>query len=265
MKRQLIYGALCSTFGCATVLPHLATAANAVATANATNTAKAANAAKYKTNVPPSAELSYNIKARQHGIPVDGSAVVRWSVADRTFSISNETRANLLGKILDARTEGIIDGFGLAPLNFNEKRFSKKATATTFDRAQRTIRFSASNQTYPITGGEQDRNSIVWQLVSVARAAQGKLKAGTGWTFFVAGQRDADPWTFKVVKAEKIRTPLGPLDTVHVKRLPPDGDGQQLDIWLAPKRDWYPVRLRFEDDNGDFIDQTLEKVVKKTS
>jgi hypothetical protein len=39
--------------------------------------------------------------------------------------------------------------------------------------------------------------------------------------------------------------------------------GQQVDLWLAPSLDWYPVRVRFNDPDGDFVDQTLEKVVKK--
>ena len=38
---------------------------------------------------------------------------------------------------------------------------------------------------------------------------------------------------------------------------------QQVDLWLAPSLDWYPVRVRFNDNDGDFVDQTLEKVVKK--
>jgi hypothetical protein len=236
-----------------------------LACGTATLPAATANAVKYKTDLPPSVELSYTIKARQRGIPVDGSATVRWIASGRSFSVITETRAKVLGKILDSRTEGLIDDFGLAPLQFNEKRFSKKPTATSFDRAQGTIHFSASNETYPITGGEQDRNSIIWQLIAVARAAQGQFKAGTDWTFFVAGQRDAEDWTFKVIKPERLRTPLGDLNTLHVIRLPPEGKGQQLDIWLAPQRDWYPVRLRFADDNGDFVDQRLERIVKKAS
>ncbi|HVL75728.1 MAG TPA: DUF3108 domain-containing protein [Noviherbaspirillum sp.] len=220
------------------------------------------NAVKYRTSPPPSAELAYSIKARQRGLVLEGSAMVRWKNAGRQFSVINETRSKLIGKILDTRSDGMIDEFGLAPLNFNEKRFSKKPTATTFDRKQGTISFSSSEAVYPLTGGEQDRNSIVWQLVSVARAAPTQFKPGSEWTFFVAGQRDAESWTFKVVKPERLSTPLGDLQTVQVRRLPPDGKGQQIDLWLAPQRDWYPVRLRFVDENGDYLEQTLERIAR---
>jgi hypothetical protein len=243
--------------------PMLRAALCALLAASVWAQAGAADAAKYKTNLPPPVELDYKIKARQRGIPVDGSAVVRWTPAGRSFSVVTETRATLIGKIMEARTEGAIDAYGLAPDSFNEKRLGKPATATSFDRAARTIRFSASDASYPISGGEQDRNSIVWQLISVARAAPARFKPGSEWTFFVAGQRDADLWTFRVVKAERLRTALGELDTLQVTRMPPDGKGQQLDLWLAPQRNWYPVRLRFADDNGDYVDQRLQRIGKQ--
>lgn len=219
--------------------------------------------AKLRVNLPPPAELTYSIRARQRGITVEGSALVRWNTSGRNFSVTSETRAKLLGKILDARTEGIVDDYGLAPVSFNEKRFSKAATATSFDRSARIISFSAVDDTHPMQGGEQDRNSIVWQLVSVARAAPARFKPGSEWNFVVAGQRDADHWTFRVGKTERLSTPAGELDAVQVSRMPPDGKGQQLDLWLAPQRDWYPVRVRFSDDSGDYIDQRLERIERK--
>lgn len=239
-------------------------AALCAALAAAALAAHAAEPARYKTNLPPPAQLQYDIKARQSGISLDGSAKVHWQTTGKTFSVVTETRAKLFGKIMEARTEGVVDKYGLAPLSFNEKRFGKSPTATSFDRKAGTISFSASDASYPIKGGEQDRNSIVWQLVSVARAAPARFKPGSEWTFFVAGQRDGEPWTFKVVEPARINTPLGEMDTLLVKRLPPDGKGQQLDIWLAPKRDWYPVRLRFADEeDGDSIEQTVTRIEKK--
>lgn len=220
---------------------------------------------KYKTNLPPSAELSYVIKARQKGIPLEGEALMRWSFEAKRFSATNEARAMLVGKILDARSEGEVDGFGLAPASFTEKRFRKAAATTTFDRATRTIRFTNSEQTYPIKGGEQDRNSIIWELVAVARAAPAKAKPGASWNFIVAGVRDADPWTFKVVKQDKILTPLGEMNALHITRVPlADSKEQHIDIWLAPALEWYPVRVRYSEDNGEYIEQTLRDISRKT-
>lgn len=214
-------------------------------------------------SLPPSADLHYKIKAQQSGLTLEGSAQVQWQVGNGKFSATSESRAALFGKVLEAKTVGDIDQFGLAPITFNDKRFRKDPTTTTFDRQSKTITFSTSAASYPIKGGEQDRNSVIWQLISVARGAGAKFKAGSEWRFFVAGQRDAEPWIFKVVKTEKLRTALGNVNAVHVMRAPPPDDkGQQLDIWLAPDMEWYPARLRFTDPDGEYIEQTLESINK---
>jgi hypothetical protein len=223
-------------------------------------------APKYKLNVPPSADLTYAIKAQQSGIPLDGEARIKWHVSDGKFQLVTEMRAMLLGKIIEAKSEGAIDEYGLAPITFTEKRLRKDASTASFDRENKTIRFSGSNETYPIKGGEQDRNSAIWQLISVARAAPAHFTPGSEWSFFVVGQRDADPWTFKVVKKEKINTPLGELNAVHLlKATKPDVKNQRLDIWLAPSLEWYPVRLRYTDPDEDFIEQTLVNITDKPS
>ena len=188
---------------------------------------------------------------------------MKWATDNKKFTVATETRAMLVGKILDAKSEGVIDEYGLAPTTFTEKRFRKDLTTVSFDRDAKTISFTGSNQTYPIKGGEQDRSSAIWQLIAIARGAPAKFKTASNWTFFVAGQHDAEPWTFKVVRQEKIDSPLGKLTALHmVKAPPPNAKGQQLDIWLAPSLEWYPVRLRFTETDGDFIEQTLEKIGK---
>jgi hypothetical protein len=218
---------------------------------------------KRKVNIPPSADLSYSIKATQSGLPLSGDARLKWRAEDKQFMVAMETRAMVVGKILDAKSEGAIDEYGLAPVSFTEKRFRKDPTITTFDRQTKAISFSASSDTYPLVGGEQDRSSAIWQLISIARAAQGKFKPGSEWTFFVAGEHDAEPWIFKIMTPDNIKTPLGELHAVHIVKAPPPGSkGQQLDIWLAPSLEWYPVRLRFSEENGDVIEQTLVTISK---
>lgn len=219
---------------------------------------------KRPTSMPPSADLSYLITAKQHGLTLNGTANVQWRAGDGKYSIVTESRAAMLGKILENRSEGVIDDFGLAPVTFTEKRFRKEAYTVSFKRDAKLISFSMDDVTYPIKGGEQDRASAQWQLAAQARATPDKFKPGSEWNLFVAGRRDAEQWSFKVVKTEIVQTGSGEVSAVHlVKAPPPDAQGQQVDLWLAPSMDWYPVRVRFNDNDGDFVDQTLEKVVKK--
>lgn len=219
---------------------------------------------KHAHNLPPSADLHYSIKARQHGLGINGEANVAWRAGDGKYSITTDSRAAIFGKILENRSEGVIDEFGLAPASFYEKRFRKDATTTRFQRDSKTITFTEGDDSYVIKGGEQDRTSAPWQLLAQARATPGQFKTGSEWKYFVAGRRDAEVWSFKVVEREVVHTGQGDVEAVHlVKAPPPDAQGQQVDLWLAPTLNWYPVRVRFADDDGDFVEQTLDKISHK--
>jgi len=219
----------------------------------------------YPTNFPPPAQLHYSIKADRSGLTLVGEANVNWQLsgatANQTYSITTETRAAIFGKILEANSRGAIDTFGLAPDLYEEKPRNKPPTQTHFNRDSKLISFTDPGETYPIKGGEQDRTSIVWQLVSMARAAPKKFVPKSEWNFFVAGRRDAEKWTFTVDDNVTLNTPMGNVATVHiVKAPPPDSKDQRLDIWLAPSLEWYPVRLKFSDADGDTIDQNLDQI-----
>jgi hypothetical protein len=217
-------------------------------------------------NLPPSADLSYSISARQRGFTLSGEATLTWRQGDGKYAINTDSRVALLGKLTENRSQGTIDSFGLAPIEYYDKRFRKDPVTANFDREDKTISFSDGKQTYQIKGGEQDRVSISWQLIAVARAAKDKFRKGSEWHFFVVGPRDADPWTFRVIGREKVQAgaAIGQVDTVHVLREPPPGSKDQtLDIWLAPSLEWYPVKLRFVDNDRDYVEQTLERVTRK--
>lgn len=221
-------------------------------------------AAKYKTNLPPSAVLKYAIKSKQSGISLSGEGNIHWQTDKKTYSTAMETRAVILGTIHQASSKGIVNAQGLAPLEFTEKRFRKPENSVTFDRKDNTIRFSLSEQTYPIKGGEQDRTSAIFQLVAIARGNPAEFKQGSSWTYFVAGRKDAEPWLFNVGKQETISTPMGKINALHVvKKPPPDAPDRKIELWLAPSLEWYPVRIRFTDDETEYIEQTLQTITKK--
>jgi hypothetical protein len=214
--------------------------------------------------LPPSADLNYELQARQRGFSLKGEAIVTWRAGDGKYAISAESRVPMLGTITADRSSGTIDAFGLAPGEFVEKRMRKDPTTTTFDREAKTLRFSESKEVYPLKGGEQDRASVTWQLAAVARGAGARFKPGSEWPFFVAGRRDGETWVFKVVKRDKVRTGLGEVEAVLVARQPvADKKEQSLEVWLAPQHEWYPVKLRFADGDKELVEQTLNTVTRR--
>jgi hypothetical protein len=219
--------------------------------------------AKYKFDLPPSAELTYTVKASSHGIPLSGSGTIGWQQGNGKYTLVTEARSGMFGKVLEYRSEGTVDAWGLAPDTYYEKRIRKGAGTTTFRRDTKTIDLADSDNTVPIHGGEQDRSSAPWQLAAIARASPQKFVPGSEWKFYVAGRRSADTWSFKVIGTETVKTGAGEVKAVHFSKAPPKGKGQQVDLWLAPSLEWYPVRLVFMEDDGDSFEQLLDKVARK--
>jgi hypothetical protein len=160
--------------------------------------------------------------------------------------------------LINFRSSGEIDQSGVAPELYSEKRFRRSETNTHFHRERNTISFSASTVSYPREGGEQDRASIIWQMTAIGRGDSEKFVADAEFDFFVAGVRDGEPWRMRVVGLEEIETGNGRASAWHLVRIPRPGSyDQKLDIWLAPQQEWYPVKLRFTETNGDYLDMSL--------
>jgi hypothetical protein len=239
--------------------------AEAENTAPAVSEAKDASApveqsARYKVDPPPSVELKYDVVALQKGRNVYGRGKITWQAEGNSYTVTGEAGI-MFFSVLDFKSEGMIDEFGVAPVIYSEKRFRKPETNTHFHRERNTISFSASTAAYPRKGGEQDRASIIWQLAGIGRGDSKAFAPEAELDVFVAGVRDAETWRIRVIGEEEIEVGTGKTNAWHVVRIPRPGSyDQRLDIWLAPQQEWYPVKLRYTETNGDFLDMSLSNV-----
>lgn len=216
--------------------------------------------APFKVIPPPSAELKYDVQALREGQTVYGHGKLSWQSEGNRYTASGEAGI-LFFSVLTFKSEGEIDDFGVAPVVYNEKRFRKAATNTHFHRERNTISFSASTASYPRSGGEQDRATVIWQLVGIGRGDNARFSAGAEIELFVAGVRDAEVWRIQVVGEEEIAVGGGTMIAWHVSRAPRAGSyDQRIDIWLAPQQEWYPVKVRYTETNGDYLDMSLSSV-----
>ena len=213
---------------------------------------------------PPPAQLVYKAHADVRGIVLEGESEIDWNWDAKHYQLSLETRAALTGVLLADKSEGSFDRNGFAPDNYTARRFLKGKAVARFDRAAGEIDFAGDGPAYKLQGGEQDRVSVLWQLLSMMRAQPADFKPGTRKSFYVAGHRGGDSWTFEVKDRQRLRSVFGSIDTLHVAYIPEDKNAKtQVEIWLAPSQEWYPVRIRFSEPNGDYIDQTLEQLNRK--
>jgi hypothetical protein len=216
--------------------------------------------ARYKVDPPPSVELKYDVVALQKGQNVYGRGKINWHSEGNSYTVTGEA-AFIFFSVLNFKSEGVIDGSGVAPVIYSEKRFRKSETNTHFHRERNIISFSASTAAYPRKGGEQDRASIIWQLAAIGRGDSTAFASDTEIELFVAGVRDAETWRIRVIGEEEIEVGTGKVRAWHVVRIPRPGSyDQKLDIWFAPEQEWYPVKLRYTETNGDFLDMSLSNV-----
>jgi hypothetical protein len=220
--------------------------------------------AQEKISPPPSAKLNYLIRADLHGLSLEGNGTIDWQFNSPKYRLQFDTRSPLIGLLLSERSEGTIESRNLVPASFYSKRFRKDPITVSFDRQAGSIIFPGDTAALKLEGGEQDRISVLWQLLSMVRAAPARFNEGSPWKFFVIGHRGGESWTFTVDGKERLRTSLGEVDTLHLAHLPPEhSKAPKVDIWLAQSMDWLPVRIRFSEQNGDTIEQTLERIQKK--
>lgn len=215
---------------------------------------------------PPSVELKYDVSGLKDGNTVHGGGRIVWNREDQHYRI-NGTASVLFFTLLDFSSEGALADGALTPALYTEKRFRKPATQTHFQQPRNTITFSESSNRYADADNAQDRASIIWQLAAIGRGTPAAYTAGAVFEFFVAGVRDAEPWRLQVLGDEQLAPGTGisgsiagdaPLQAWHLVRLPRGGSAdQKIDIWLAPQREWYPVRIRYTETNGEYLDMTL--------
>lgn len=225
--------------------------------------AETAAAPGHKLSPPPPAELNYDVEAKRDGKQWYGKGMFRWESSGNTYRITGEASVTILFKItvLNFKSEGMLNAFGIAPVLYSEQPWRKAMTNTHFQHANRKITFSASQASYPYTGGEQDRASIMWQLASIGRGNAEQFSAGAAFDIVVAGARDAETWRIQVVGLEEMSTPFSTMTVWHLVRTPRPGSyDQKIDMWLAPAKEWYPVRLRYTYANGDYLDMSLTEM-----
>ena len=218
----------------------------------------AADAITYRFSMPPPVTLKYDVQhANADGQNTYGHGTISWQVNGERYVIEGDAGI-LFISALRFGSEGTLDSQGIAPERYREKRFRKAETNTHFNRERALISFSASEINYPRNGGEQDRASVIWQLAGIGRGDSEKITVGAEIPLFVAGVRDADIWTMRVIAEETIDTGAGKIRSWHFLRKPRAGSFEQtIDLWLAPELDWYPVRLRQTDANGAWLDMTM--------
>jgi hypothetical protein len=247
-----------------TPTPSVPTEANAAADLSRETALANINAVFDKASPPPPAELVFNaIGVSKDGRSLSGSGTMQWRHDGQRYTLDTEISV-LVFTLAKNRSEGELGAVGIAPNLYIEKRFGRSETNTHFQQQPKRISFSASTAIIPANGGEQDRGSWIWQLASLGRGNPDKFEPGLKLEMFVASAKNVDAWQIRVNGKEQLKLPDGEVSAWRLSVIPgTQSFDKQFDLWLAPERQWYPVRLLHEDKNGNRVELSLSKISSK--
>ena len=124
-----------------------------------------------------------------------------------------------------------------------------------FDRDRGRVVFSTNNPPAPLEPGLQDRLSVVLQLAALVAGAPERFPAGTEIGIPTASTRETEDWVFEVGGEDNLQLPGGTVRALKLQRQPRKQYDQRVELWLAPRMDYAPVRVRLTNPNGDTVDQ----------
>jgi len=203
--------------------------------------------------IPEPTRVNYEVTIETRGLTVHGKAQLHWRHDGRDYEAQLEADGGpLLPKRLQ-RSTGRITDEGLAPSRFLDK--SRTEQATHFEREKGKLTFSNNRPDQELVAGMQDRLSIMIQLSVLIGGQPQRFPPGSQIVIPTAGVRDAETWIFVVEGLEDLQLPGGPVEAIKLQRNPRKEFDQKVELWLAPRMDYAPVRLRLTSPNGDSVDQ----------
>jgi len=213
---------------------------------------------------PRSTRLSYVLEGWYRG-QVQGQAQVEWLRQGARYQVHLDVSVGPSFAPLVRRrmsSEGrLSDEDGLHPQRYEQDTRqiigSNKLVQIAFGTD--TVRLG-SGQQVASPPDVQDTASQFIQMLYLFTTQPGLSRAGQQIEFGLAQPTRLEHWIYDVAARETTRTPLGELDTVHVR---PRRTGVQgvlsAEVWYAPTLQWLPVRLRIQYDADTWMDLRLAR------
>ena len=192
--------------------------------------------------VPAAADLHYLL--RQGG--QEGTARLRWQPQGSGYQLS--LARELGGRTLPTwRSEGETGAQGLAPNRYAQQRQGRDTRATNFRRDEGIISFSASTEQVALSPGVQDRLSGWLQLAAMIATTPARYPPGSALRLTIVGLRgEAHEQVYEVLGLEAVTLADGLSLSPPALRLHRAALGAYdgaVELWLAPERDYLPVRV----------------------
>jgi hypothetical protein len=200
-----------------------------------------------------SGQHAYKVIFTRSGNSNQGQAEMRWQQNGEKYALSL-TASFLFADVFAFKSNGLLSPSGLQPERFSDKRYRRSEVAAHFDRTSGKITFSVNTPDALLQDSAQDRVSIFWQLAGMLVADPARYPPGKTFTLQTVSATDAEPWLFTVNEPETLNLPTGSQIALRLTRNPRREFDQKVEMWFATNMNYLPVRFRFTETNGDYVD-----------
>ena len=184
--------------------------------------------------------------ASYNGFPI--TTVRTLSRRDGQLVITTEA-SNFFGSIREQETVAA-EEHGLTPHRYTYRRSimgKKRTEVTDFTPGDATVTNTYKGETVTLPDSAGLFGPLSYQL-----AMQLDLMAGARQvTYPVVTRGRIKDYSYKVIREEQLDTPLGTVDTLVLERQR-DDDERETYLWLAPRFQYLPVKLRQLEDGENY-------------
>jgi hypothetical protein len=222
-------------------------------------TATVALGAALAATPPESVRASYDVF--KDGLHV-GMMQESFATNGTKYQITSDTDpAGLLAVFIrtriKARSTGTITGGGLQPEKMEYGRLDDagKNVSAAFDWPARELHltFDGRNETLPLGSGTQDRVSVMYQFLFLSLEKLQPLE------FPMTNGKKIERYRYELAGRERLDTPLGKLDTLHLVKHREHGENG-VEVWLAADRHLFPVKLLILENDGSRLEQVITRL-----
>lgn len=206
---------------------------------------------------PLAAKYTYSVVFTKNANSNSGTAELNWQHDGANYLLSL-TASYFAIPVFIQNSMGQLAPQGLLPTRFSDKRFRKSEVAAHFNHQLGKITFSANTSDAVLLPGVQDRVSVILQLAGLLAADPAKYPPGATLNLQTVSATEAEPWLFTVNEPETLNLPAGPQIALRITRNPRREFDQKVELWFAPELNHAPVRFRFTETNGDYVDAQLQ-------
>lgn len=230
--------------------------------ASAAEPAQSAASAPVPFEWPASTRLSYVLTGNYRG-EINGNAQVEWIRQGSHYQVNLDVAVGPSFMPLIARhmtSDGELGEQGLRPLRYDEDTKvlfrERRRVSVLFQGAQVVLANGRRENAAP---GTQDSASQFVQLTWLFLTRRVQPEPGRVIALPLALPRRLYGWRYEVMGEETLDTPMGPVQTWHLKPQQEAGGGDlTAEVWIAPQLQYLPVRLRIQQDAQTFVDLMLK-------